>query len=77
MADEVVFELTSDSKDVEGGSVALPGGGSLDLGKRLKDGKIKTSDPGEIEVLDQFFAVQRVETGKKSKAGDGGKGEGE
>lgn len=66
-ADEVVFELKASEKNrFLGGSVALPEGKTLDIGKRLKSsaggkGKIVTSDPVEIDRLDRVEALKRAE----------------
>lgn len=65
MAEEVVFELRASENNFDGGSVALPEGKTLDIGKRLKGpgggkGKIVTSNEHEINVLDRQPALKRV-----------------
>jgi hypothetical protein len=69
--DEVVFELKASEKDrFTGGSIALPDGKTLDIGRRLKaksggKGRIATSDPVEIDRLDQIEVLQRAKAKSK------------
>lgn len=65
-ANEVVFELKASEKGrFNGGSVAMPEGKTLDIGKRLKSktggrGRIRTSDPVEIDRLDRVEVLRRA-----------------
>jgi hypothetical protein len=60
---QVAYELRAARVETfVGGSVALEGGKSFDIGKALKDGRgvIVTSDLQVIDRLDQFPALKRT-----------------